>query len=247
MSLTFEALEDLPSHRDQAPEHGRFVLIFVGVVGIHLILLFNLSIDFRPALKQQTLRIKLTSAVPLAIPLVVSPVVAPEVRSKPPTLLEQPLDQPLERPLETETATRSELVQIESIETPPTKPEVKQPLPEKRLIQAWLPRAKAFIHKRDFAKPPQFKTFSSKDFPTKANKNGEDSVAKFYRGPAIQTYVRQRSQKVVEGNDGMLIIKSNDGFGNVKCFQERGTVSTFEQTNPTLWYPVPLSTCGHIK
>ena len=59
--------------------------------------------------------------------------------------------------------------------------------------------------------------------------------------------ITRKSTQLVQGSDGKILIKTNDGFGNVTCIQERGPVSTFDQINPTLWYRVPLSTCGHIK
>lgn len=237
MSVEFETLGPLPNDRSETPTYGRLLFIFAGVFVIHIILLANLSFDFDSHEKYTTLRVKLQALEkPQPTPF------DHQVSEQKTTETIMPIEQ-----VPAANKVQADIQITDSAREPANKQEKQKQIVEKTLIQAWLPRAKALVHERAFSTPPTYKTFSTDDFPTNAGKPGKNDDAKFYRGPSIQTYVRQRSKSVVQGNDGMLIIKSDDGFGNVRCFQERGTVSTFEQTNPTLWYPVPLSTCGHIK
>ncbi len=91
--------------------------------------------------------------------------------------------------------------------------------------------------------PPRqrYKTFSTRDFPTKGK------PVNYYRPASIPILIGKPHITNYMGNDGFMIIKVDDGFGNIRCLQERGVKEVFELINPILWYPIPAATCSFIK
>ena len=240
-SHNIEALiaEVPPADSKQATTTKRFCIIFAVVTGFHLILLAGVQFDFGVTIKPASLKLRLLpqivveqqSTTPVDPPLeqLIATLVETPTEAPIQTLIETPIDAMLEQPL-------TELEQQPSSR-----------LAAKPRIRAWISEAKALLPNITDSTTPSYKTFSTQDFPNQGDNENGDGASKYYRAEAIQTIVTRKSTQVVQGSDGKPLIKTNDGFGNITCVQERGPVSTFEQINPTLWYRVPLSTCGHVK
>ena len=94
------------------------------------------------------------------------------------------------------------------------------------------------IGKNDRSVTEKYRTFSTSDFPQKADNHDP------YAPPSYIPVLVSASRSIsVKDTQGYGMIMKDDGFGNVTCSQQRPGAGT----EGPMWYRVPASMCGHLR
>lgn len=209
--------ENKPLHR-----HRNLALAGLAAVLVHLLLLSPLRLNIpEPFI-----------SVPLEVTLIAAEGrISPNTKEKPELVVIEPAGEARVLTKQWETADR-----ISAKEEPLQGNTAASPNAGDLYLQAI-----EAIRSDSLPKRPEYRTFTSADFPEKDE--GDP-----YQPVSYLPVLISRAQTVLfEANDGQYIFKKTDAFGKVTCLQQRGVESVFELINPTLWYRIPASTCGHIK
>ena len=92
---------------------------------------------------------------------------------------------------------------------------------------------------RDLPERRRYKSFSTYDFPKNEPENGDA----FKRVATLPVLISEQKSVSFTDNRGYTTMKTTDFFGFVRCLQQRPSPGDADP----LWYPIPLSTCGHVK